>query len=170
MENEKENKKGLGKGTIYLVVLGVAALVILYLVIRQNWRRFKIEAGYGFAVAVVVIIAALILFVLIRHSINKAKKEREQKKLEKEQERQALIEAGEPVPAIGDGKFDVDDVKEAAEIAGEKISELGGKIGDKFDEQATALVLSGNFANAFTTRKCPSRYRASVKKLSQTNG
>ena len=95
-----------------------------FLYIRLNWQRFKVEAGFGFAVAVIVVVVLLILLLMIRHSIKKAQKEREQKKLEAEQERQAKIEAGEPVPSLGDGKFEAEDIKKAAEIVGDKIGDL----------------------------------------------
>lgn len=117
-----EKKKGGPK--LILGVIIAAVVFIAFLIIRLNWQRFKVEAGFGFKVAVIIIVALLIIFLLVRHYIKKAQKNREQKKIEKEQERQAKIEAGEPVPAIGDGKFEAEDIKEAAGIAASKIGDF----------------------------------------------
>lgn len=120
----KEIKSKKGNATVYLVLIAVVVIAIAFLYVRLNWQRFKVEAGFGFTVAVIVVVVLLILLLMLRHSIKKAKKEREQKKLEAEQERQAKIAAGEPVPSIGDGKFDAEDIKEAAGIVGDKLEDL----------------------------------------------
>lgn len=89
------NKKG--NATVYLIVILLIFLGIASMFIKLNWRRFKAEASFGITVAVVVIVLLLILFILIKRSINKAKKEREQKKLAKErakhEEQVAKLEA-----------------------------------------------------------------------------
>lgn len=76
------NKKG--NATVILVIVLLIALGIAGLFIKMNWRRFKAEASFGLTVAVIVIAILLILFILIKRSINKASKERAQKKFEKE--------------------------------------------------------------------------------------
>ena len=86
----KNNKKG--NATVYLVIFGILVVAVAALFIRLNWRRFKAEASYGFAVAGVVIAVLLILFLMIRHSIRKAKREKERARLEKEKLEQAKLE------------------------------------------------------------------------------
>ena len=135
----KNLKRKNGNATIYLVINVALVVMLAFLYIRLNWQRFKVEAGFGFAVAVIVVVVLLILLLLIRHSIKKAKKEREQKRLEAEQERQAKIEAGEPVSSIGDGKFDAEDIKEAAGIVGDKLGDLVEK-GKKEISEMTETV------------------------------
>ena len=70
---KKNNKKG--SAVVWLILLLIVALAIVGLVVKLNWRRFKAEASFGFAVAGVVIAILLILFLMIRHSIRKAKKD-----------------------------------------------------------------------------------------------
>lgn len=78
----KNNKRG--NATVYLIIILLVVLGIASIFIKLNWRRFKAEASFGFTVAAIVIVILLVLFILIKRSINKAKKEREQKKLAKE--------------------------------------------------------------------------------------
>ena len=117
----KNNKKG--GATVYLVILGILVLAIAAIFIRLNWRRFKAEASFGFAVSGTVIAVLLILFLMIRHSIRKAKKEKakEQARLEKERLEQERIAAGGKPSTLGDGKLELNDVSEVAGKAMEKI-------------------------------------------------
>ncbi|MBR7088629.1 MAG: hypothetical protein IKI38_04670, partial [Mogibacterium sp.] len=110
----KNNKKG--NATAYLIIIALLAIVIAYMFVRLNWRRFKAEASFGFTVAGVIIAVLLILFLMIRHSIRKAKKEKakEQARLEKERLEQERIAAGGKPSTLGDGKFEMNDVSEVA--------------------------------------------------------
>ena len=120
----KNNKKG--SATVYLVILGILVLAVAAIFIRLNWRRFKAEASFGFAVAGIVIAILLILFLMIRHSIRKArkKKAKEQARLEKERLEQERIAAGGKPSTLGNGKLDSSDVSEVAGKAMEKIDKF----------------------------------------------
>jgi membrane protein implicated in regulation of membrane protease activity len=120
----KNNKKG--GATVYLVILGILVLAIAAIFIRLNWRRFKAEASFGFAVAGTVIAVLLILFLMIRHSIRKAKKEKakEQARLEKERLEQERIAAGGKPSTLGDGKLEMNDVSEVAGKAMDRIDKF----------------------------------------------
>ena len=120
----KNNKKG--SATVYLIILAVVVIAVASIFIRLNWRRFKAEASFGFAVAGVVIAILLILFLMIRHSIRKAKKRKakEQERLEKERLEQERIAAGGKPSTLGDGKFEMSDVNEVAGKALDKIDKF----------------------------------------------
>ena len=94
----KKNSKR-GSATPYLIIILLLVIALAFMFIRLNWRRFKVEASFGFTVAAVVIAVLLIIFLLIRHSIKKAKKQKEKARLEKE--RQEKI--NDPV-SKGDGE------------------------------------------------------------------
>ena len=120
----KNNKKG--SATVYLVIAVIVVIAVASIFIRLNWRRFKAEASFGFAVAGVVIAILLILFLMIRHSIRKAKKQKakEQARLEKERLEQERIAAGGKPSTLGDGKFEMSDVSEVAGKALDKIDKF----------------------------------------------
>ena len=101
----KNNKKG--NATVYLVIITLLAIAVAVMFIKLNWRRFKAEASFGFTVAGIVIAVLLILFLMIRHSIRKAKKEQA-----KEQAR------------LEDGKFELNDISEAAGKAMDKVDKF----------------------------------------------
>ena len=117
----KNNKKG--NATVYLIIITLLTIAVAALFIRLNWRRFKAEASFGFAVAGVVIAILLILFLMIRHSIRKAKKEKEKERarLEKERLEQERIAAGGKPSTLGDGKIEMADVSEVAGKAMDRI-------------------------------------------------
>jgi membrane protein implicated in regulation of membrane protease activity len=120
----KNNKKG--NATVYIVIILLLVIAVAAMFIRLNWRRFKAEASYGFAVAGVVIAVLLILFLMIRHSIRKAKKEKakEQARLERERLEQERIAAGGKPSTLGNGKIEMDDVTEVAGKAMDKIDKF----------------------------------------------
>jgi membrane protein implicated in regulation of membrane protease activity len=120
----KNNKKG--NATVYIVIILLLVIAVAAMFIRLNWRRFKAEASYGFAVAGVVIAVLLILFLMIRHSIRKAKKEKakEQTRLERERLEQERIAAGGKPSTLGNGKIEMDDVTEVAGKAMDKIDKF----------------------------------------------
>ena len=120
----KNNKKG--NATVYLVIITLLAIAVAVMFIKLNWRRFKAEASFGFAVAGIVIAVLLILFLMIRHSIRKAKKEkmREQARLEKERLEQERIAAGGKPSTLGDGKIEMNDVSEVAGKAMDRIDKF----------------------------------------------
>ena len=120
----RKDKKG--SATVYLIIIALLAMAVSYLFIRLNWRRFKAEASFGFAVAGVIIAVMLILFLMIRHSIRKAKKEKakEQARLEKERLEQERIAAGGKPSTLGDGKLEMADVSEVAGKAMDKIDKF----------------------------------------------
>ena len=120
----KNNKKG--SATVYLIIAVIVVIAVASIFIRLNWRRFKAEASFGFAVAGVVIGILLILFLMIRHSIRKAKKQKakEQARLEKERLEQERIAAGGKPNTLGDGKFEMSDVSEVAGKALDKIDKF----------------------------------------------
>ncbi len=120
----KNNKKG--NATVYLIIIALLAIVIAYMFVRLNWRRFKAEASFGFTVAGVIIAVLLILFLMIRHSIRKAKKKKakEQARLEKERLEQERIAAGGKPSTLGDGKLEMNDVSEVAGKAMDKIDKF----------------------------------------------
>ena len=120
----KNNKKG--SATVYLIIAVIVVIAVASIFIRLNWRRFKAEASFGFAVAGVVIGILLILFLMIRHSIRKAKKQKakEQARLEKERLEQERIAAGGKPSTLGDGKFEMSDVSEVAGKALDKIDKF----------------------------------------------
>ncbi len=120
----KNNKRG--NATAYLVIILLFVIAIAAMFIRLNWRRFKAEASYGFAVAGVVIAVLLIIFLMIRHSIRKAKKKKakELARLEKERLEQERIAAGGKPSTLGNGRLEMDDVSEVAGKALDKIDEF----------------------------------------------
>ena len=67
----KNNNRG--SATVYLAaaVIGAVALIVAFMFIRMNWRRFKADAGFAFEMAVIVLIVLLVILLLIRHSIRK---------------------------------------------------------------------------------------------------
>ncbi len=81
----KKLKDKKGSATTIIIIVLLIALGLLGLYIKMNWRVFKAEASFGFTLGVLVVLAVVLIYVLIRHSLKKAKKEREQAKLEKEQ-------------------------------------------------------------------------------------
>ena len=78
----KNNRKG--SATVYLIIALLVMIVIAALIIKLNWKRFTADASFGFAVAGIIIVILQIMFLMIRHSIRKAKKERALKKAAKE--------------------------------------------------------------------------------------
>ena len=120
----KNNKKG--NATVYLVIITLLAIAVAVMFIKLNWRRFKAEASFGFTVAGIVIAVLLMLFLMIRHSIRKAKKEKakEQARLEKERLEQERIAAGGKPGTLGDGKFELNDISEAAGKAMDKVDKF----------------------------------------------
>ena len=80
-----------GSATIVIVVILAVLLIVIGLYIKMNWRAFKAEASFGFAIAMLIVVILLARFILIKHSIKKSRKEKElakeQKRLEKEQEK-----------------------------------------------------------------------------------
>ena len=110
MKNNLHANNKKGSATIYLILIMVFLLAIIGIFIRLNWRRFKAEASFGFAVTMLVIATLLIFFLMIRHSMKKAKKERLEKKeaeqLEKEAEKQERLEAREARKADNDDAGD----------------------------------------------------------------
>ena len=120
----KNNKKG--GATVYLIIITLLAIAVAYMFIRLNWQRFKAEASFGFTVAGVIIAVLLIIFLMIRHSIRKARKEKakELARLEKERLEQERIAAGGKPSTLGDGKLEMNDVSEVAGKAMDKIDKF----------------------------------------------
>lgn len=120
----KNNKKG--NATVYLIIFALVAIAVAFMFIRLNWRRFKAEASFGFTVAGVIIAVLLIIFLMIRHSIRKARKEKakELARLEKERLEQERIAAGGKPSTLGDGKLEMNDVSEVAGKAMDKIDKF----------------------------------------------
>lgn len=120
----KNNKKG--GATVYLIIIAILFIAIVSMFIKLNWRRFKAEASFGFAVAGVAIAVLLILFLMIRHSIRKARKEKQKEKerLERERIAQERAAAGLPPETLGNGQLDASDFREAADKAMGKIDEF----------------------------------------------
>ena len=125
MKNRLNNKRG--NATVYLIIILLIALGVAALFVKMNWRRFKAEASFGITIAVIVIVILLILFFLIRRSINKAQKEREQKKLAKErakhEEEVAKLEAEKAELAAENEKLETE------------VDALEDKLEDKLEEQ-----------------------------------
>ena len=123
----KNNKKG--GATVYLIIIALLVLGIAALFIKLNWRRFKAEASFGFTVAAVFLAVILILFLMIRHSIRKARKEKEKEKarLERERFEAEIIAAGGTPSSLGNGKFEMSDISETAGKAKDKIGGLFDK-------------------------------------------
>ena len=105
-------------------MIGIAGLFI-----KLNWRRFKAEASFGFTVAAVFLAVILILFLMIRHSIRKARKEKEKEKarLERERFEAEIIAAGGTPSSLGNGKLEMSDISETAGKAKDKIGGLFDK-------------------------------------------
>ncbi|MBE6019696.1 MAG: hypothetical protein E7230_05135 [Clostridiales bacterium] len=120
----RNNKKGGAK--LYLVILLLIVLAVAGMFIKLNWRRFKAEASFAFTVTVTVVLVVLIIILLIRHSIRKARREKakELARLEKERLEAERIAAGGKPSTLGDGKFEMSDIGEAAGVAKEKIEDL----------------------------------------------
>ena len=120
----KNNKKG--GATVYFVLLAILVMALLGVYLKMNWRRFKAEASFGTAVFLIIAVVLLIFFLLIRHSIRKAKKEKEKEKarLEKERLEAERIAAGGKPSTLGDGKLELNDVSEAAGKAKDKIGKF----------------------------------------------
>ena len=117
----KNNKKG--GATVYLVIIALLVIGIAALFIKLNWTRFKAEASFGFTVAAVFLAVILILFLMIRHSIRKARKEKEKEKARLEREKfEAEIKAAGGTPSsLGNGKLEMSDISETAGKAKDKI-------------------------------------------------
>ena len=77
----KNLKRKNGNATIYLVIIVALVVVLAFLYIRLNWQRFKVEAGFGFAVAVIVVVSFVIMKVHLYIGLNamRAAKGREHK-------------------------------------------------------------------------------------------
>lgn len=120
----KNNKKG--GATLYLAVIALLVIVVAALFIKLNWRRFKAEASFGFTVVAIVLAVLLILFLMIRHSIRKARKEREKEKarIEREKFEAEIIAAGGTPSSLGNGKLEMSDISEAAGKAKDKVSDM----------------------------------------------
>ena len=123
----KNNKKG--GATVYLVIIALLVIGIAALFIKLNWTRFKAEASFGFTVAAVFLAVILILFLMIRHSIRKARKEKEKEKARLEREKfEAEIKAAGGTPgSLGNGKLEMSDISETAGKAKDKIGGLFDK-------------------------------------------
>ncbi|MBQ0018703.1 MAG: hypothetical protein KBS63_05850 [Clostridiales bacterium] len=94
MFNKLSNKKGSASTVIILVVLVIGAIIGLYL--KLNWKRFKADASFGFAIAAMGIAILLIIYLCIRSKIKKAKKRKAKEKEAKEAaEKAALIAENE---------------------------------------------------------------------------
>ena len=123
----KNNKKG--GATVYLIIIALLVIGIAALFIKLNWTRFKAEASFGFTVAAVFLAVILILFLMIRHSIRKARKEKEKEKarLERERFEAEIIAAGGTPSSLGNGKLEMSDISETAGKAKDKIGGLFDK-------------------------------------------
>ena len=99
------DRKGAATVTVILVAALVVALFVIGLYIKLNWRTFKAEASFGFAIAMLIVFLIAAIYILIRLSIRKSRKEKEKAKLEKEkarlEEKQAESEAGQSGSAEG---------------------------------------------------------------------
>ena len=80
----KKLRERKGSATVILIAVLAVILIVIGLYIRLNWRTFKAEASFGFAIAMLIVALIPIMYLLIRHSIKKARKEKE---LEKEKAR-----------------------------------------------------------------------------------
>ena len=123
----KNNKKG--GATVYLVIIALLILGIAALFIKLNWRRFKAEASFAFTIVAIVLVLLLIIFLMIRHSIRKARKEREKEKarIEREKFEAEIIAAGGTPSSLGNGKLEMSDISETAGKAKDKIGGLFNK-------------------------------------------
>ena len=123
----KNNKKG--GATVYLVIILLLFIVITGMFIKLNWKRFKAETSFALSVMAIVIVLLLIIFLLIRHSIRKARREKEKEKARREREKfeAEIIAAGGTPSTLGDGKLEMSDVSEAAGKAKDKIGGLFNK-------------------------------------------
>lgn len=140
-----DNKKGGAKGAAILIIVLLIAIAIVSMYIRLNWQRFKAEASFGFTMAALIVFLIAIIVIVIRINLRKARKEKERKAREEaerleqerlerarlERERLERVEAGleEPVEEgyLGDGKFELSDIGEAASMIGDKISGMLSK-------------------------------------------
>ena len=68
MLKKLKDRKG-SSATVIIVVILVVALFIIGLYIKLNWRTFKAEASFGFAIAMLIVFILLLIFVLIKHSL-----------------------------------------------------------------------------------------------------
>ena len=129
----KNSKKG--GATVYLVIIALLLLAIAGLYVKLNWKRFKAETSFAFSIAAIVIVLLLIIFFLIRHSIRKARKEKEKEKarLEREKFEAEIIAAGGTPSTLGNGKLEMSDISEAAGKAKDKVSGLFDKEDSKED-------------------------------------
>ena len=123
----KNNKKG--GATVYLVIIALLILGIAALFIKLNWRRFKAEASFAFTIVAIVLVLLLIIFLMIRHSIRKARKEREKEKarIEREKFEAEIIAAGGTPSSLGNGKLEMSDISETSGKAKDKIGGLFNK-------------------------------------------
>ena len=123
----KNNKKG--GATVYLIIIALLVLGIAALFIKLNWRRFKAEASFAFTIVGIVLAVLLIIFLMIRHSIRKARKEREKEKarIEREKFEAEIIAAGGTPSSLGNGKLEMSDISETAGKAKDKIGGLFNK-------------------------------------------
>ena len=71
----RNNKKGSVTG--WLIIVLIAALLILAVVIRFNWMKFKMEAKFTVIVAAVAVAALLLIVIIVKLKIRKARKARE---------------------------------------------------------------------------------------------
>lgn len=126
----KNNKKG--GATVYLVIILLLVLCIAGLFIKLNWRRFKAETSFAFTIVAAVLAVILILFLMIRHSIRKARKEKEKEKarLERERFEAEIIAAGGTPSTLGNGKLEMSDIGEPADKAKDRIGGFFNKEDD----------------------------------------
>lgn len=125
----RSGKKGSAK--VYAIIALIIVLAVIYMIIRFNWKKFKVEANLWMTIALIVIVVLAIVILYIRHKIRKARKQKEKERKEQEKlAREAAAKAeGEDVKesTLGNGKFEVSDITEAAGKVGEKISGMVNK-------------------------------------------
>ena len=121
---KNNNKKG--GATVYLVIILLLLIAIVGLFVKLNWKRFKAETSFALSIIAIVLALLLIIFLVVRHSIRKARKEKEKEKARREREKfeAEIIAAGGTPSTLGDGKLEMNDVSEVAGKAMDKIDKF----------------------------------------------
>jgi uncharacterized membrane protein len=119
-----KDRKGAATITIILVAALVVILFVIGLYIKLNWRTFKAEASFGFAIAMLIVFIIAAIYILIRLSLRRSRKEKEKARLEKERLEQERIAAGGKPSTLGNGKLEASDVSEVAGKALDKIDKF----------------------------------------------